>query len=328
MEDDIIVRKITREDVIPLAQLYDRVWPENAGRHYSKTAWGVEAADFCGFCAERGGRLIGSRACFRANIFIGSKRITSVQFGDSGVDNEYRRYGLFSRMNKSFLDCFFRTGNELIYNISVDASRKAYEKNGWVYIESISNIYRIIHPFSFIFKVKGNIRRLSGNLIVDDAIIPDVDSVPSHLLELRESEMVKKELIHNRYDRDTLKWRLGTDSGIRLLLEKTGGAVFYKTGKLNCLHCCIIGEMFLENYSYRCFKKTIRALIATGDYDVISIAITHAHPLYRFFRRNGFILNPLKPYLNHGVRVESDKMKEICLDPKNWALSEIDIDTF
>ena len=328
MEDDIIIRKISLNDKNALAQLYDRVWPEESGRHYDKTAWAVDTSEQSGYCAEAGGRLIGSRACFHANVFIGGTKVTCVQFGNSCVDKDYRRYGLFSRMNKAFMSDFFQTGDELIYNISVDASRKAYEKIGWVYIKSLSNIIYIVHPLSFLFKVKGNIHSLAGNMFVDDSPIPDVDIIPTQMIDLRESIMIKMGLIHNRYDKETLKWRMGTNSGIKLLFKENIGAVFYKTGSKNGLRCCIIGEMFLEKYSKSFFNKMFKAIKEMDNFDIISISITHSHPLYHYFRQKGFLLNPKKPFLNHGIRVESDKMKKICLNPCNWAIADLDIDTF
>ena len=328
MNDDIIIRKICSSDKEALASLYDRVWPEMAGLHLEKTSWAIDTSEYSGICAEVNGKIIGSRACFRANVYLGEKRIVSVQFGDSCVDKDYRRFGLFSRMNTCFLHDFFKTKDELIYNVSVDASRKAYEKLGWVYIRSLSNIIRINQPLTFLIKKKGHFGVLAGNMVVDKYPIPNISTIPDVLFEEREKVMKEKGCLHNRYDKGVLKWRLGTDSGIRSLYIEKIGLCLYKTGNKNGLRWCTIGEMFLFEYSYRCFSKMYSAVKSSDVFDAMNVVISHAHPLYRFFLRKGFLINPRKPFLNHGVKVESDKMKDICLNPNNWAIAELDIDTF
>lgn len=328
MEDSIVIRDISPNDKLELASLYDKVWPENAGCFLHKTIWAIDTSEYSGVCAVDNDRIVGSRACFRANIYIGDKKIKSVQLRDSCVDKDYRRFGLFTRMNKVFLSSYFKTKDELIYNISVDASRKAYEKIGWVYINTLSNLIRIPNLFRFLIHSKCDINKMSGNIVAEKSDIPNVDLIPDELLQKRESLMIEAGLIHNRYDRETIQWRMGSDSNIRMLLVDGGGACFYKTGYKNGLHCCTIGEMFLANYSYSCFRKVLKAVEKTGKYDMVNVTVSHAHILYKYYRRALFLLNPQKVFLNHGVRVESPRMKKICLDPNKWALSDLDIDTF
>ena len=328
MEDNITIREITSDDIMQLVSLYDRVWPENAGNFLHKTAWAIKSSDYNGVCAEIENKIIGSRACFYANIYYGDKKISSVQLRDSCVDKKYRRYGLFTRMNKAFLSAYFKTKDELIYNISVDASRKAYEKIGWVYIDSLSNLTRILNICRFLIHSKFNIKKLAGNIVSDKSDIPNVDKIPEELLVIRENLMIESKLLHNRYDRETLRWRVGSDSNIKLLMVEKCGVCFYKTGYKNGLYCCTIGEMFLYEYSYKYLRKVLKQLERIGKFDVINISITHSHPLYKSYRRSKFMLNPKRKYLNHGVRVESEKMKEICLNPDNWAIADLDIDTF
>ena len=326
--EDIIIRQMTPEDKDSLSLLYDRVWPENTGRHFDKTSWAIDTSEYPGVCAATDDKIIGSRACFRANIYQGDRSVTSVQFGDSCVDEGYRRLGLFSRMNKFFIDSFFITGNELIYNVSVAASRKAYEKLGWVYIKSMSTIIKVLHPISLLIKTRGRLNRLVGSIEVDRAPIPDVSAIPDSLFAKREALFENTCILHNRYNKDILRWRLGSNSSIKLLNVREVGACLYKTGIKNDLKCCVIGELFLADYSFRCFRKMIKALKALDRFDIMSISITHAHPLYPMYFRKGFFYNPFRPFLNHGVRVNSDAMKEKCMEPNNWVLSTLDLDTF
>lgn len=328
MEDNIIIRKVTSNDSKGLIDLYDRVWPGKRTIHERKVAWMLETSEKKGCLAELDGKIIGSRTCFHSNLYWGdSKKIESVQFGDSCVDPSYRRLGLFSRMNKAFLDDYFVTGDEVIYNVSVDASRKAYEKQKWVYIDSLSNIYYFPNFLRFVIKSKGQISRLSGSLVSEKVEIPNISDIPETLLSKRNA-FVGTEKIHIKYDKDTLKLRLQTDSNIRLFQDSEFGVCFYKIGEKNGLHCLNIGEMFLNDYTQKSFNRMLKKLCELHKPDVVNISITHAHPMFRFYKRKGFICNPKRKYLNLGVRVESDKMKSLCLNPNNWAISDLDIDTF
>ena len=50
-----------------------------------------------------------------------------------------------------------------------------------------------------------------------------------------------------------------------------------------------------------------------------------AHPLYKILQQAHYKVGH---YDNHGVKVMTDEMRDICLKPENWAISFLDIDTF
>lgn len=60
----------------------------------------------------------------------------------------------------------------------------------------------------------------------------------------------------------------------------------------------------------------------------MNVAVTISHPLYKYYRKYGFIHNPRKKFLNLGVRVNSEIMRAVAYNPSNWGISTIDIDTF
>ena len=68
IDDEILIRRIVDSDIPLLAELYDRVWTEDAGLHYAKTKWAVETCEISGVCAEFRGSLVGSRSCFHSNF--------------------------------------------------------------------------------------------------------------------------------------------------------------------------------------------------------------------------------------------------------------------
>ncbi len=328
MVKGINLRNIESRDAVLLAELYDRVWPENAGMHFAKTKWAIETCEIRGVCAEFNGKIVGSRSCFHTNIFIGKDKVSCLQFGDSCVDERFRGKGLFSRMNNRFLEMYYRTGDEMIYNISVEASKKAYEKLGWKYIDTLMKLYYIGNVFSFVWKTKGNIKKLAGIMEVEPSPIPDTSVIPNDLLDLRESQLSQNHIIHTKYDCQTLKWRMGTDSSIRLFYDAEIGACLYKIGIKNGLRFCVIGDIFLRKYDLPSFKALFRKLKTIVKADVYETSICYSHPLYKLYKSSGFLKNPLRTFLNLGVRVVSQNMKEICYRPDNWALTNLDLDTF
>lgn len=327
-QEDILIRPIETRDKEQLEALYDRVWPETAGKKGGKTSWAVDTSEYKGMLAEKNGLVIGSRMAFRSNVYCGCDKLTCVQFGDSCVDKDFRRYGLFTRMNRAFLETYFKDGRELIYNVSVEASKKAYQKVGWVYINALSTIFYLPKPISTLWKIKGNIKKLAGEPYIEDSSIPDLSIIQDRMLKPREEIMQAGRLIHSMYDLETLKWRVGTDSGIRLFCDKELGACFYKIGKKDGLKFLILGEFFpVENSGY-VINKLLKGLIEDIKPDVVKAAITYKHPYYAFVKKFGFFNNPLNHYLNMGVRVNSEIMRLACLNPDNWAISNIDLDTF
>lgn len=326
-EEDIVIREVSKDDILPLAHLYERVWPGHFDFHLAKTKWAINYSAYNGVLAEYRGKVIGSRTCFLTNIHFGELSLRCVQLGDSCIDRDYRRLGLFTRMNKVFIDDFFCSKNELVYNVSVEASKFAYQKLDWVYIDSLRALYYISRPFHVLRATRGDIRKLTGNITTSYSPIPDISSISDELLRLRE-EFVMKNRIHTKYDRETLLWRIEVDSGIRLFQIDGLGACVYKVGAKGNLKWLQLGEIFLYDYSQGSFNKLINIVQKELSPDIMEACITVGHPLYLFYRRKFFLGNPKKPFLNLGVKVISEKMKSLCLEPNNWALSFLDIDTF
>ncbi len=327
-QEDILIRPIETKDKDQLVALYDRVWPETVGTKYGKTSWAVDTSEYKGMLAEKDGVVIGSRMAFKSNVYCGNDKLTCVQFGDSCVDKDFRRYGLFSRMNRAFLETYFKDGRELIYNVSVEASKKAYQKVGWIYIDALSTLFYLPKPIRTLWKIKGNIKKLMGNPEIESSPIPDLADIKEGMLQPREEIMQTERLIHSKYDLETLKWRVGTDSGIRIFCMPELGACFYKIGKKDGLEFLILGDFFPVENTGNVINQLLKGLIEMTKPDVVKAAVTYKHPYYGFLKKYGFFTNPLNRYLNMGVRVNSEIMRLACLNPDNWAISNIDLDTF
>lgn len=330
MTKEFKLRDITPLDEEALVKLYDNVWTEAAGTKQGKTKWMLSSPIFYGICAIGAeGQIIGSRPSFYSNIYYGDRPLKAVQCGNSCVHSDFRRYGIFSKMNNMFLDKFFVEGrNDLIFNISVYASKMAYQKLGWVYIDALSKLTYFANFWNVLWKTKFNPKKLAGNVIYQQKTIPNLNDFDFKLLEIRENYFCQTINLHTYYGKDFFSWRLNSDTNIALLQVDNLGVVVYKIGEKNGLNVITIGELFLYEYNKKNLKQAIDIVKKTFKADLLEIAITEQHPCYQFYKKVGFINNPIKKYLNLGVKVVSDEMKQIALNPSNWVLSGIDIDTF
>lgn len=333
-KDNIVVRKVEANDFDNLVRLYNEVWPakvgENEADHYkiwaTKAGFVLKESTGVSYLAEKDGKIVGSRTSFFVNAYYGNRKLTCVQFADSCVAKECRGKHLFLRLNEAFLNSFFNDKKgELIYNISVEASRKAYEKLGWVYIKSLTGFRKYTSPLKTLWKLRFNIKKLSGAPIWDTETI--VTPIDEKLLEVRETEMLKYENIHIKYDNETFQWRMKSKNGIKMWNRDGLGCIVYKYGKkLHGTTVVFIGEVFLYNYTREDFKTLLSAFLKDIKPEIVLADVALGHPLFNFYKGFGFKIS--KEFVNHGVKVLSDEMKHICLNPENWAISFMDIDTF
>jgi hypothetical protein len=329
MKKGIQIRNITPLDKNALVELYDDVWPETAGTKKGKTEWMLSSMVFYGVCACVDNKIIGSRPSFYSNMYFQDRKLNAVQCGNSCVHNDFRRYGIFSKMNAVFIDKFFiEDKNDLVFNVSVYASKMAYQKLGWIYIDTLAKLTYIVQWGSLLWKTKLNIKNLEGRVSYQNNDIPSLIDFDNKLLEIRENYFRRTNNIHTNYDMDFFRWRLNSDSNITLFSIEKLGVIIYKIGNKNGLKVITIGEILLYEYNRKNIKIAIKSLQKAYSPDIFEIAITEQHPCYPFYRKAGFIINPFKKYLNLGVKVVSDEMKQVCLRPDNWALVSIDIDTF
>lgn len=325
--DNIKIRKVEEADFDGLVNLYDAVWPDVDFDKRAKANFVLNESKGVSFCAEAAGQIVGSRTSFYENMFFGKRKISCVQCGDSCVHPSWRGKGLFQLMNKSFLKGFFEEQRgDLVFNISVLASKKSYEKLGWNYIESLMKLIRFPRFLTTLFKINFNIRKLKEPIIWDHK--NDVSVIDSKLLRLREELFSSRhQLLYINYDEKTFYWRLKTESGIKSFISPNNGYVLYKIGHRGPLVEVEIGEVFLYDYTKSSFKRIFKALNESLKPDIIWVMVSEGHPLWDYYR-SLFWANPKQKYLYHGVRVESDEMRKICYNPRNWAISSLDIDTF
>lgn len=326
VQNEIIVRKIKNEDFDGLVSLYEDVWPNENYDKRAKANFVLNESRGINICAEYNNKIVGSRTSFFINAYYGDKPLNCVQIGDSCVSSECRGKGLFQRMNKQFLREFFPDG-DLIYNISVLQSKISYEKLGWIYIKSLTSIFKIVNPIKTLFKIRFNIKKLTGTRIWDNS--QTKINIKEALLNIREKQLRELNLIHINYDVTTFNWRQGTHSGIKCF-ENEYGCVIYKIGSIKKSNLVIadIGEIFLYEYDRKHFNKILKDFIKCVKPEILQTSICYKHPLYKYYKRSIFIDNPRHKFLYHGVRVNTDEMRNIALNADNWGICTLDIDTF
>lgn len=324
------IRKIYPEDFDGLVQLYEEVWPDVDYDKVKKANFIVKESQGINYCAEDGGKIVGSRTSCPMNFFLGEKELNTAQIGDSCVHPSYRGKGLFLKMNQVYLQDFFseRNKGELIFNISVLASRKAYEKLGWKYIESLMALRKFVRPFHLFCSIGFDLKKLSVPVKWDKR--NDVIDIEKELLEKREEFLCcgSVNLLHVRYDEPTFKWRMKSGSGIKQYSVKEQGSVIYKMGYRGGIKEIEIGEIFLHEYTKKNLKTLLKQFSKKLQPDILMVLVSEGHPFRPWYKSCLFLNNPRQKYLHHGVRVETEKMKNICYEPKNWAISSLDIDTF
>lgn len=325
MNEEIIIRKVKEEDFDGLVRLYSEVWDDVTYNKNEKANFILRESSGISYCAEKNGEIVGSRTSFFLNFYYGYRKLTCVQVGDSCTRKDCRGQGLFSKMNKAFLADYFcpETGGELIWNISVEASKRVYEKLGWNYIRSLQTIIRFARPFHILSKVGVNIKSLGGDVTWD--LESKTEPINEMLLKVREDIISNKGFLHVNYDKDTFCWRMKSKNGIKSYSDDKLGTIVYKVGTKKGLTFVQIGEVFLYEYSQNALKTLLKSFQNVVKPDVIKTAISLGHPLYNLYAKNGF---RKLHFLHHGVRVETDEMKQICYQPENWAISMLDVDTF
>lgn len=323
---DFLIRKVTDADVDSLVQLYCEVWPDLSSGHQQKAEFVLRESQGVSYCAEKDGKIVGSRTSFYMPLNYGARRLKCVQFADSCIHSSCRRQGLFLKMNEAFLHDFFEErGGEVVFNISVDASRSAYEKLGWKYIQSLTSFTKIVNPIKTLLKIGFDIRKMHGPMQLqseEEKIIIDKE-----LFVVRKNMLNKQNAIYVDYDYETLLWKLKASKGTRCLYSPELGTVIYKIAeKESGLKVIQLGDMFLYNYNKKNIRKMERLLCEKESPNLIMGSFSMGHPLYSYYIKKGLTTRVLP--LNHGVKVVNDEMRGICLDPNHWAISALDIDIF
>lgn len=315
------VEPLKSDELYDLAILFEDVWGTGLENFHKKTDWAFGNSHSKMLVARKDGRIIGSRGATEWPLIYNSQEIKSLQFHDTCVHPDYQRKGIISKLNREFLEKYSH-GYDLIFNISVDASRKAYEKLGWNYLDG----FRRLTLFSNSLKV---IRNRAQPVVPENSISQpvNVNSVFDDEL-LSERRKLLNNLISVDYNIPFLEWRLSnTSTGYRCSRSKAGLCI-YKIQKKGDLKELIIGDIFLYKYHFKTFKVMLKDLIHTESPDITYTYLFKNHPFYSYYLRSFFLVNPLRLNLNFGTKILSGNLPEDTILSKKFAVSAFDLDTF
>lgn len=314
-------------DIRALAPLFLRVWP---GRDHAPT---IEWA----FSRPPQGRGIVLAALRDDGTAIGARgsipwpldeRGAAIhQFHGTCVDPDHRRLGIFSALNRGFLERFGASGGLAVFNVSVAESRAGYEKLGWKYIGGLRRHVLVANPFRVAWQVAlAGYRAVRHGPAVPLATSASIPSYAGLRAFLEERQRVTAALLTSRYDPAWYGWRFSRrDGGYRFAITGAGAAVYVMQQRAG-LKEILLGDVWPRRYRTLDVARVLVSMLRAERPAIVSIVLSHSHPLRPILSRLGFIPDP-KGDLNHGVRIVDARANDL-LTPERWALATADIDTF
>ena len=323
MDEHIVKRKITTEDFTGLIKLFDIVWPDAEYNKKEKLNFVLRSNSGYNYCATVQGKIVGSRMSIGENLYYSTTKLKSIQVCDTCTHPEYRGKRILSSLNKKLIEDFFIQGDEVIFNIGENSSRRVNEHYGWKYTQALHTLLSFPNPvsvFRALLKDRHALRRRVQWIPQNSSF-----SIDSLLLDERNKVMQSIDRFYVNYDIPFYKWRITSNNGMSCFKHPDFGVIFYKYGLCGNLKYVTIGEMFLYKYDNKCFKHLLKVFKAFISPDILKIAISIGHPLYKFYRKSGFIKYKV---LNLGFRTNDEKLSSYCSIDSNWAISTLDFDTF
>jgi hypothetical protein len=260
--------------------------------------------------------LVAIRPGMGWNIYFGNTNINAIQLTGTVVSERYRRRGLFLKTNLSFID-LVKNDFEFIFNVSVDISRAGYEKLGWKYLKGFHRLTKINLKNFLINELEP-----SGaiNLSLSDLELENI---------LASRNSCFNDVFYTKYSISFLKWRMSNQKSNYYYYSKNEiGFVIYTVQQKFNKKEITIGEIFLNEKSYKSFKKLLNGVLTMEKPFFSTVYISKSHPLFNYYLRYRFIPNFMKYNLNFGVKRLNHMGSSDIFDRNKWALSSIDLDTF
>ena len=324
------VRPLDSSELGGVVELFDVVWPTKAG-HLERTNWAFAAnplgrVPLVGAIDIESGAIVGVRGAIRWPLGGGGVPLpmNAVQMHGTCVHPAYRRMGLFTRMNREFIRQAQGREIELIFNVSVAASRAGYEKLGWCYLPGFRAYHRIERPGRLIGTLLKRKKAQSGLVDraeshVDPLSRPDYSTVRSFL---DERSVRLGDLKHTVYAEPFFDWRFSNSDHRIVGTDKIGYCV-YRMRLAGGLRDLLIGDLWPA-------RGRTAALLAEAigmeRADTATIWMSVAHPLRSSLVAQRFVPD-LRRSLNFGVKAVG-RRSEALLSKSRWGSVSADIDTF
>ncbi len=306
--------KLDLNEIDKVVNLFCLVWNEPKELVTEKTRWAF-ANDFAKVLVLKNsdGDIVAVRGGFKWPLMNGTNSLDCYQFHGTCVHPDYRRMGLFSNLNREFLEVCRSEQVEVIYNVSVKASRLGYEKLGWQYLKGFHRLTKV-HSWNWIKKA-GHTKLLppeNSSIIIEDKFFT-----------ARRAQF--KNLIHTNYSQEFLDWRLDNKLENYQVHSSENARIVYKTRFVANRRELVIGEIFMLQPSFAVFRKAMQSLMGLEKPDISYTYIFSSHPFYQYYLQYLYLPNPFNYNLNFGVRPIG---KGEQFNVGKWAVSFLDIDTF
>ncbi len=334
-------RVLKNKDVLLWVDLFKTVWPSKTmDERYIQWSFvdcPVKISLVGAFLKEDESKreiAVGSRGAWDIPLYYGGKKISCTQLGDTSVHPKGRRQGVFSKMTTMFLD-EIENKYDLIYNISVDAARKGYEKLGWHYIDGLHtwisgrNIFSLPKIYLNRKKEPDDLIDDAEKYIVNNGELYSWETIAESVVEMFASE---KSLYNNKLyvnkEKEFLTWKsLKPVKKYFHLYHKDSYYAIISLKKRGSVIEVSIGYMILLGNKATSFKAMMKALKKNVDYDIVSIIMSDGHP-YVPLMKNCFIKR--NKNLHFGIKeVKKNENNELPIyNINSWAITSFDLDTY
>ena len=237
--------------------------------------------------ALEGNKIIGARPLLLTEFIKGGKCVLAAQPCDTMVHPDYRRQGIFKKMNDLAIEYSKEIGVSFFYNFPGWMSRTGYLKQGWRNVCSINKLYLLIRP-DVVFANKLNNPLITFGVSFFYSKLKNksfLENIPKNFQLksfYRYPSVLKKidKLYTNEYsgqinlnrNESFLKWRLDNNPKFHyryLLFFYSGNFIGYSVVQINndennVLSAKIMDFLILENnyyYAHLFLRSVIKYLI-------------------------------------------------------------------
>lgn len=318
------IRSYQIQEIQEIVNLFVLVWDQEMNKVSAKTYWAFSNLSSSKVLLMRGDKnqLLSVRGGIEWPLKIDNEYIKTYQLHGTCVHPDFRRRGIFSKINKKFVHEATNENYQLIFNVSVKNSRLGYEKLGWKYLKGFRRLTKVNKPIKLF---KSEILKLNVNQSIKVLDNFKRISIPEEFFKARENHFVN--LIHTAYTPEFFSWRLGNMEERYQSYSTRTCIIIYKIKIINKKKELIVGDVFMLVKKYSMFKDALTKLTKIENQDLTYTYIFNTHPYYNYFLRMFFLPNPINYNLNFGTKTLGEANENL-LNNKKWGLSYLDIDTF
>lgn len=309
--------------------------------------------------AVENGKIVGARPLLLAEMWLEDEKVKAAQPCDTMVHPEYRREGIFSRMNQFAIEYFKQSGYAFFYNFPGPMSRPGYLKQGWKIVSVTETLFQAVNPRKLIsYKLKNQFlgigfgffydkllnTRIKASMLSSSFQVKVFDKFPGELKEV--DDLRDKSAIDLVRSEAYLRWRFDQhpEHSYKYIIAKKGDelwgyAVISVQEQINGLVYGMIVDYVVKNKDIDCFRILINRCLnelEKSEFDLVSVWM-FSQPEFReeLVRHFGFkspLGFPYNKVLEKNYFVTREVNKEVIggidiYDKENWRVTQAYPDT-